>query len=112
VDAATSKVPLGLLYKIMKNLALSGVGCIVLVYDNDENDTPVNIGYFNGSLDDLGAAYCRAVLEEINGINNYRHGDDDTGYEDEVGKCGTNNKFSEGESLGMISPSTRRAHSA
>jgi hypothetical protein len=75
-DAATSEVPSGLLYKITKNLALSGVGRIVLVYDDD--DTPVDIGYFDGSLDDLGAAYRRAVLAEIAGIDNYRHGDDDT----------------------------------
>ncbi len=99
VDAATSEVPLGLLYKIMKNLALSGVGRIVLVYDNDENDTFVDIGYFDGSLDDLGAAYCCAVLTEINGIDNYCHGDDDTGYEDEVGKCETINKFSDDGAL-------------
>ena len=44
----------------------------------DDDDTPVDIGYFDGSLDDLGAAYRRAVLAEIAGINNYRHGDDDT----------------------------------
>ena len=75
-DAATIEVPSGLLYEITKNLALSGVGRIVLVYDDD--DTPVDIGYFDGSLDDLGAAYRRAVLAEIAGIDNYRHGDDDT----------------------------------
>ena len=55
----------------MKNLALSGValsgiGRIVLE-DDDDNDTPVDIGYFDGSLDDIGAAYCCVVLAEING---------------------------------------------
>ena len=45
-------------------------------------------------MDDLGAAYRRAVLAEIAGIDNYRHGDDDTDYEDEVGERVINNKFS------------------
>ena len=68
-----STTPSGLLYEIAKNLALSGVGRIILVQDDDnDDDTSSSIstdssGYFDGSLDDLGAAYHRAALAEIGG---------------------------------------------
>jgi len=63
---ATSEVPSGLLYEIAKNLALSGVGRIILV-DNDDAASPTDAGYFDGALDDLGAAYRRSALSEIFG---------------------------------------------
>ena len=59
-----SETPSGLLYEIAKNLALSGVGRIILVQD-DEDGPIADGGYFDGSLDDLGAAYHRAALAEI-----------------------------------------------
>eukprot|EP00571_Detonula_confervacea_P000614 CAMPEP_0172319668 /NCGR_PEP_ID=MMETSP1058-20130122/38333_1 /TAXON_ID=83371 /ORGANISM="Detonula confervacea, Strain CCMP 353" /LENGTH=1432 /DNA_ID=CAMNT_0013034763 /DNA_START=69 /DNA_END=4364 /DNA_ORIENTATION=+ len=69
-----SETPSGLLYEISKNLALSGVGRIILVQDDEESSgtDDANAGYFDGSLDDLGAAYHRAALAEIgvNGITN------------------------------------------
>ncbi|KAL9187802.1 hypothetical protein ACHAXT_006180 [Thalassiosira profunda] len=58
-----SETPSGLLYELAKNLALSGVGRIVLV--RDDGEAPSDEGYFDGSLDDLGAAYHRAALAEI-----------------------------------------------
>ena len=80
----TTTTPSGLLYEIAKNLALSGVGRIILVQDDDDADaddtviverdgTTANVnnanaeeaGYFDGSYDDLGAAYHRAALAEI-----------------------------------------------
>ncbi len=68
----TNETPSGLLYEIAKNLALSGVGRIILVQNdnNDEEVDSIDAGYFDGSLDDLGAAYHRAALEEISVINN------------------------------------------
>ena len=58
--ATISEVPSGLLYEVAKNLALSGVGRIILVDDdNDDAATPTDAGYFDGALDDLGAAYRR-----------------------------------------------------
>ena len=60
-DVDGNDVPSGLLYEVAKNLALSGVGRIILVR-NDEN---FDAGYFDGLLDDLGAAYRRAALSEI-----------------------------------------------
>ena len=60
-----SEVPSGLLYEIAKNLALSGVGRIILV--DDDAATPIDVGYFDGALDDLGAAYLRSALSEIFG---------------------------------------------
>jgi ubiquitin-activating enzyme E1 len=72
--AGTCETPSGLLYEIAKNLALSGVGRIVLVGgegeddDDDDDENPVvDVGYFDGSLDDLGAAYRRAALAELVG---------------------------------------------
>ena len=61
VVAAGNDVPSGLLYEVAKNLALSGVGRIILVRNDDNFDA----GYFDGSFDDLGAAYHRAALSEI-----------------------------------------------
>lgn len=59
--------PSGLLYEVAKNLALSGVGRIVLARDDDDDATTegTSPGYFDGSLDDLGAAYRRAALAEV-----------------------------------------------
>ena len=70
-SATISKTPSGLLYEVAKNLALSGVGRIVLVDDDDDDDaaTPTDAGYFDGSLDDLGAAYRRSAVAEIFGIS-------------------------------------------
>ncbi|KAL7445941.1 hypothetical protein ACHAXM_011760 [Skeletonema potamos] len=65
--AKFSEVPSGLLYEVAKNLALSGVGRIILVDDDDAAATPTDVGYFDGTLDDLGAAYRRAALSEIFG---------------------------------------------
>jgi ubiquitin-activating enzyme E1 len=65
--AKVSEVPSGLLYEVAKNLALSGVGRIILVDDDDDDATPTDVGYFDGTLDDLGAAYRRAALSEIFG---------------------------------------------
>ncbi|KAL3811063.1 hypothetical protein ACHAXA_009011 [Cyclostephanos tholiformis] len=67
-----NETPSGLLYEIAKNLALSGVGRIVLVRggggDDDGGNAIVDdVGYFDGSLDDLGAAYRRATLAEVGG---------------------------------------------
>jgi len=67
-----SRTPSGLLYEIAKNLALSGVGRIVLVRDDDDDDVggdSYDSGYFDGSLDDLGAAYHRSALAEIGGVD-------------------------------------------
>ena len=68
-NSGTMTAPSGLLYKIAKILALSGVGRIVLVgEDDDDGDYDhVDVGYFDGSLDDLGAAYRRAALAEVGG---------------------------------------------
>jgi ubiquitin-activating enzyme E1 len=54
-------IPSGLLYEMAKNLALSGVGRIILVRNDDGFDAQ----YFDGTLDDLGAAYHRAALAEV-----------------------------------------------
>eukprot|EP00956_Cyclotella_meneghiniana_P020484 scaffold36296_cov115-Cyclotella_meneghiniana.AAC.12 len=54
-------IPSGLLYETAKNLALSGVGRIILI----RNEESFDAGYFDGSLDDLGAAYFRAALSEV-----------------------------------------------
>lgn len=64
-----SETSSGTLYEIAKNLALSGVGSIILVRDDDDDATSVESNYFDGSLDDLGAAYGRAALAEICGVN-------------------------------------------
>lgn len=70
----TNETPSGLLYEVAKNLALSGVGRIILVQDDYNDDGEelgcIDAGYFDGSLDDLGAAYHRAALEEVCAVNN------------------------------------------
>lgn len=54
----------GLLYETAKNLALSGVGrIVVLAASSDEADRH----YHNAALDDLGAAYQRAAQSEVGG---------------------------------------------
>jgi ubiquitin-activating enzyme E1 len=58
----------GLVYETAKNLALSGVGRIVLVVPNEENDdenAPDEQVFHNQDLDDLGAAYTRAARAEL-----------------------------------------------
>uniref|UniRef100_A0A7S0F7B5 Ubiquitin-activating enzyme E1 C-terminal domain-containing protein n=1 Tax=Pseudo-nitzschia arenysensis TaxID=697910 RepID=A0A7S0F7B5_9STRA len=49
----------GLLWESIKNLALSGVGKLVVVVDESEN------GYHSSDLDDLGAMYIRGALSEL-----------------------------------------------
>lgn len=61
ITTTSNHIPSGLLYETAKNLALSGVGRIVLIRNEDSFDA----GYFDGSLDDLGAAYHRAALSEV-----------------------------------------------
>jgi len=75
-ESCGSKTPSGLLYEIAKNLALSGVGRIVLVRDDDAESSIAthDAGYFDGSLDDLGAAYHRAALAEISSDRNGSRG--------------------------------------
>ena len=51
----------GLVYECAKNLALSGVGSIVILTHNDENEKT----YHNSELDDLGKAYQRAARAEV-----------------------------------------------
>ena len=63
-ETATSDTPSGLLYELAKNLALSGVGRIVLV-EGDGAIASHERHYFEGALDDLGAAYHRAAVAEI-----------------------------------------------
>lgn len=56
----------GLLYECAKNLALSGVGNVVILADDTEDD--VNIQdrlYHNAAYDDLGRAYQRAARTEL-----------------------------------------------
>jgi len=53
----------GLVYECAKNLALSGVGSIVILVNDDENESEQL--YHNSGLDDLGNAYQRAARAEI-----------------------------------------------
>ena len=53
----------GLVWESIKNLALSGVGKIVLVAN--EEDQEANDGYHLANLDDLGAMYIRGALNEL-----------------------------------------------
>lgn len=66
--------PSGLLYEIAKNLALSGVGRVILVRDDDHDN-----GYFDGSLDDLGAAYRRSAWAEI--VRSSKENNDGDGFQ-------------------------------
>ena len=66
-ETATRDTASGLLYELAKNLALSGVGRIVLV-EGDESIASHERHYFDGALDDLGAAYHRAAIAEISNI--------------------------------------------
>ncbi len=79
----TNETPSGLLYEIAKNLALSGVGRIILVQNDNNDEGSIDAGYFDGSLDDLGAAYHRAALEEICALNNYNDKTKGEGEEEE-----------------------------
>jgi ubiquitin-activating enzyme E1 len=60
----------GLLYECVKNLALSGVGSIV-IWESDNKD-PREQHYHDATLDDLGKAYCRAAAEE-SGLQSDQH---------------------------------------
>jgi ubiquitin-activating enzyme E1 len=64
----------GLLYECAKNLALSGVGRIILLSpDDSESSTDaadVESCYFNAELDDLGKAYLRAARAELGHAHN------------------------------------------
>jgi ubiquitin-activating enzyme E1 len=64
----------GLLYECVKNLALSGVGKIVIVTSDEEIDA----AYHLSQLDDLGRTYIRGACAEI-GLD-----DDDTTSHDEI----------------------------
>jgi hypothetical protein len=64
-DGAGRATPSGLLYEVAKNLALSGVGRLVLVEEDGGEGGGAGAGYFDGALDDLGAAYRRAALAEV-----------------------------------------------
>ena len=55
----------GLVYECAKNLALSGVGCIVIVTSNEDQDSK----YHNEQYDDMGRAYGRAARAEL-GLDN------------------------------------------
>ena len=59
----------GLVYECVKDLALSGVGNIVLwessTDGNDEEEGDVDANYHDASLDDLGNAYVRAAKAEV-----------------------------------------------
>ncbi|KAL3778057.1 hypothetical protein ACHAW5_011128 [Stephanodiscus triporus] len=92
IVASRSETPSGLLYEVAKNLALSGVGRIVLVREDEEeeeeeeedDDDDATVGYFDGSLDDLGAAYRRAALAEVGGggeVEEDEDGDVDDDYD-------------------------------
>jgi len=59
----------GLLYETTKNLALSGVGTIILLQSSEEGawnlaSVEHEDGYFNATLDDLGRVYRNAALSE------------------------------------------------
>jgi ubiquitin-activating enzyme E1 len=66
----------GLLYECVKNLALSGVGKIVILTSDDQVDS----NYHNPQLDDLGRTYVRAARTEV-GLEN---DDDDSTPDEEV----------------------------
>jgi ubiquitin-activating enzyme E1 len=55
----------GLLYECAKNLALSGVGSIVILVSKSDDDNKMDESYHNSNLDDLGNAYQRAARAEI-----------------------------------------------
>ena len=55
----------GLLYECAKNLALSGVGSIVLLTSPECDSSIIESCYFNAELDDLGHAYQNAARAEL-----------------------------------------------
>lgn len=55
----------GLLWESIKNLALSGVGKLVLIVNDDDDDGNENDNYHLSNLDDLGATYIRGALSEL-----------------------------------------------
>jgi len=54
----------GLLYECGKNLALSGVGSVVLLVDDNPESRSVHNGYHCARLDDLGRGYRNAAMAE------------------------------------------------
>lgn len=54
----------GLLYECGKNLALSGVGSVVLLVDDNPESRSVHSAYHYSKLDDLGRAYRNAAMAE------------------------------------------------
>ena len=54
----------GLMYEAAKNLALSGVGKIILIENEDEESVKLESAYHEFSLDDLGAVYRRSAVAE------------------------------------------------
>lgn len=54
----------GLMYEAAKNLALSGVGKIIIVGNEDEESAKLESAYHEFSLDDLGAVYRRSAIAE------------------------------------------------
>jgi len=59
----------GLVYEIVKNLALSGVGQIIILSNKNNNEDDENVmkkdsNYYCGELDDLGKTYQRGALAE------------------------------------------------
>ena len=55
----------GLVYETVKNLALSGVGqVILLVNDDDEGQGKIEENYFDEEMDDLGVVYRRGAMAE------------------------------------------------
>ena len=54
----------GLMYEAAKNLALSGVGKIIIIGNEDEESAKLESAYHECSLDDLGAVYRRSAIAE------------------------------------------------
>mmetsp|Transcript_22065 Transcript_22065/g.48077 ORF Transcript_22065/g.48077 Transcript_22065/m.48077 type:complete len:1256 (+) Transcript_22065:79-3846(+) len=54
----------GLLYECGKNLALSGVGSVVILMDDNKESRDVHAAYHHAPLDDLGNAYQNAARAE------------------------------------------------
>ena len=55
----------GLLYECAKNLALSGVGSLVILTDDDDDDDNLDDRYHYADYDDLGRSYQRAARTEL-----------------------------------------------
>ena len=53
----------GLMWESLKNLALSGVGKVILIVDDDDENISQN--YHRSDLDDLGMTYIRGAITEL-----------------------------------------------